>query len=168
MPGAHNWRHRFRERGWRWTASRECILDLLSRTSGHLSAKDVYSSLCAAVPGLGLTTVYRTLELLRRLGIVQTITSGDGQSRYELRGDDQNDHHHHLICTRCGKIIDYRDFVREELELVKKTQDALTEKYDFCVHGHNIEYFGLCEECRRAPDKALAMGHPDQETRRRA
>jgi Fur family ferric uptake transcriptional regulator len=123
-------------------------LNLLSRASGHLSAKDIYAALYPEYPGLGLTTIYRTLELLHRLGIVQKVTSGDGQGRYELRSDNPKDHHHHLICTRCGAIINYRDFVREELELVKKTEEALTKKYDFAIQDHNIEFLGLCAKCR--------------------
>jgi Fur family ferric uptake transcriptional regulator len=148
MPRGHQWRHQLRQNVCRWTAPRESILDLLSRTSGHLSAKDIYASLYASFPGLGLTTVYRTLELLHRLGIVQKITAGDGQGRYQLRSVDTKDHHHHLICTRCGRIIDYRDFMQEELELVKKTEDALTKKYNFAIQDHNIEFLGLCEKCR--------------------
>ncbi|MBN2265313.1 MAG: transcriptional repressor [Candidatus Aminicenantes bacterium] len=144
MPGRHHWRRQFQSRVSRWTAPREAILGLLSRASGHLSAKDVYASLYASFPGLGLTTVYRNLELLHRLGIVQKVTSGDGQGRYQLR----KAHHHHLICTRCGKIVDYRDFIEEELDLVKRTEDALSKKYNFAIQDHNIEFLGLCDKCR--------------------
>ncbi len=148
MPGRHQWQHRFRENVCRWTAPRESILNLLTRTPGHLSAKEIYASLYPSYPGLGLTTVYRTLELLRGLGIVQKVTPGDGQGRYELKSVHKNDHHHHLICTRCGKIVNYRDFVQEELELVKKTEETLTKKYNFAIRDHNIEFLGLCEKCR--------------------
>jgi Fur family ferric uptake transcriptional regulator len=148
MPGRHHWQHCFRANVPRWTAPRELILNLLSRTKGHMSAKEIYAALTSVQPGLGLTTVYRTMELLYRLGIVQKVASGDGQSRYELKSADKKDHHHHLICTRCGKIINYRDFVLEELELVKKMEDALTKKYSFAIQDHNIEFLGLCEKCR--------------------
>lgn len=148
MPGRRHWRHRFQENVSRWTAPRESILDLLSRTSKHLSAKEIYASLYARHPGIGLTTVYRTLELLLGLGIVQKVTLGDGQSRFELKSVRPKDHHHHLICTRCGKIVDYRDFVKEELELVRKTEESLAKKYDFVIQDHNIEFLGLCAECR--------------------
>jgi len=148
MQDRHQWHHQFQAHACRWTGPRESILNLLSRASGHLSAKDIYAALYPEYPGLGLTTIYRTLELLHRLGIVQKVTSGDGQGRYELRSDNPKDHHHHLICTRCGAIINYRDFVREELELVKKTEEALTKKYDFAIQDHNIEFLGLCAKCR--------------------
>jgi len=148
MPGGHKWHHRFRANVSRWTVPREAILEVLSQSSRHRSAKEIYASLYSMYPGIGLTTVYRTLELLYRLGFVQKVTSGDGQSRYELRGEDKKSHHHHLICTRCGKIIDYRDFVQEELELVKKTIETLAKKHNFLIQDHNIEFLGLCEKCR--------------------
>lgn len=128
---------------------REIILDVLSRASRHMSAKDIYASLYAADPGIGLTTVYRTLELLHRLGFVQKVDAGDGQCRYELKSEGRkNYHHHHLICTKCGKIVDYRDFIQEELELVKKTEDTLAKKHNFLIQDHNIEFLGLCDKCR--------------------
>lgn len=153
MTGRHHWHHRFRENVCRWTAARESILDLLSRASGHLSAKDIYAALYPGQPGLGLTTVYRTLELLRGLGIVQKVTPGDGQGRYELRSVRPEDHHHHLICTRCGKIVNYRDFVNEELDLVRKTEEALAKKFNFTIHDHNIEFLGICGTCRSVEPK---------------
>jgi Fur family ferric uptake transcriptional regulator len=148
MPGHRQWHHRFRENVSRWTLPREVILNLLSRSSKHMSAKELYASLYPLYPGIGLTTVYRTLELLFRLGFVQKLTSGDGQSRYELKSGDKKDHHHHIICTKCGKIIDYRDFVQEELELVKKTEETLSKKHNFLILDHNIEFLGLCKDCR--------------------
>lgn len=148
MPGRRQWQHRFRENVSRWTLPREVILNLLSRSSKHMSAKELYASLYRLYPGIGLTTVYRTLELLFRLGFVQKVSSGDGQSRYELKSGDKKDHHHHVICTKCGKIIDYRDFVQEELELVKKIEETLAKKHDFLILDHNIEFLGLCKNCR--------------------
>jgi len=148
MHGRGQWRHQFRDNACRWTAPRESILDLLSRARGHLSAKEIYAALTSTFPGLGLTTVYRTLELLNRLGMVRKVTAGDGQGRYELKGPSPEDHHHHLICTRCGRIVNYRDFLQEELELVKKTEEALAKKYNFAIQDHNIEFLGLCEKCR--------------------
>jgi Fur family ferric uptake transcriptional regulator len=148
LPGRFQWQNRFRENVCRWTMPREAILALLSRTTEHLTAKDIYGSLYSMYPGIGLTTVYRTLELLHRLGFVHRIAAGDGQSRYALKREGKGDHHHHLICTRCGKIIDYRDFVQEELELVKKTEEALAKKHNFTITDHNIEFLGLCEKCR--------------------
>jgi Fur family ferric uptake transcriptional regulator len=93
-------------------------------------------------------TVYRTLDLLERTGVVHRIALADGQARYELRSTTKRDHHHHLICTACGRIVDYSDFVSEELELVHKTEESLARKHGFRILDHNIEFLGLCEKCR--------------------
>jgi Fur family ferric uptake transcriptional regulator len=63
------------------------------------------------------------------------------------RGTKEPTHHHHLICTNCGRIIDYTDFVDEELELLKKTEKELTKKYNFEINNHTIQFYGLCDEC---------------------
>ena len=148
MRGPHKWRHRYSRHFDRWTVPREAILDLLKRTSRHMSAKDVYTALYRMYPGIGLTTVYRTLDLLVRMGLINKFAFGDGQSRYEFKSEDKKGHHHHVICSECGKIIDYSDFLEDELELVKMTEKRLSEKYNFKVLGHNIEFHGLCEKCR--------------------
>ncbi len=148
MPEQNQWHDRLKENVERWTLSREAILDLLNRTPGHPSAKDIHAALRAERPGLGLTTVYRTLELLHGLGLVRKISVEGGPSRYELVAEGKEGHHHHLVCTRCGRIIDYRDFIDEELELIRKTEAALSGKHDFLIRGHNIEFLGLCAKCR--------------------
>ncbi len=142
------WRNRFKGRVSRWTAPREAILKLLSRTKKHMSAKEIYASLYKMYPGIGLTTVYRTLDLLERTGFLDRYTFGDGQNRYEFNPGGEKEHHHHLVCTKCGKIIDYSDFINEELALVKKTELLLEEKYNFVVHSHNIEFYGICKDCQ--------------------
>lgn len=148
MPGPHRLRHRFKDQVSRWTMPREAILKLLSRSPKHMSAKEIYSSLHKSYPGMGLSTVYRTLDLLARMGIVTKLALGDGQSRYEFKSSEKRDHHHHLICINCGKIIDYSEFLDEELRLVKKTEERLAKKYDFIIQDHNIEFMGLCEKCK--------------------
>jgi Fur family ferric uptake transcriptional regulator len=82
------------------------------------------------------------------MGFLKKFDFGDGQSRYELASGNKKDHHHHLICTKCGKVIDYNDFMNEEIELVKKVEQALSEKYDFEINDHNIQFYGLCNKCK--------------------
>ncbi len=149
MPGSYRWQHRFRANCSRWTIPREVILDLLSRTTRQLSAEEIYAAVYSLYPGIGLTTIYRTLDLLGRLGFVHKISTADGQSRYELKREDGKDHHYHLISTKCGQIVDSRDFIEEELNLVKKTGDILARKHHFLITDHNIEFLGLCENCRK-------------------
>ena len=148
MSGSHKLKHRFKDHASRLTAPREAILDFLSRSSKHMSAKEIYASLHGFYPGIGLSTVYRTLDLLARMGIITKLAIGDGQSRYECKSKKKDEHHHHLICTNCGKIINYSEFLDEELSLVKKTEEKLAKKYDFIIQDHNIEFLGICKKCK--------------------
>jgi Fur family ferric uptake transcriptional regulator len=142
----------------RWTMPRDAILSFLKRTSEHVTAKDIFQVLQREFPGLGLTTVYRTLDLLNRAGIVTKINTGDGQGRYECAEGGEKGHHHHLICTSCGKIQDYLDFETEELELVKKTESILARKFGFETSGHNIEFLGKCSACMAREASGTAAG----------
>ena len=141
-------RHMGRGHFHRWTAPREAILQLLSSSSKHMSAKEIYATTHRHYPGIGMTTVYRTLDLLHRMGLIHKFAVGDGHSKYEFASDETKEHHHHLICTNCGKIIDYSEFVNEELALVKKIEGQLSAKYNFKINDHNIEFMGLCQKCK--------------------
>jgi Fur family ferric uptake transcriptional regulator len=148
MPNPGKWQNRLRGHGARWTAPRRAVVDLLSQTKKHMSAKEVYASLHRMYPGMGLTTVYRTLDLLVRMGLLNRLSFGTGESRYEFKSGEKDAHHHHLICVNCGKIVDYRDFVDEELQLVRKTEESLARKHGFRIMDHNVEFYGLCPQCR--------------------
>jgi len=155
MPGGNSmgppwWHGRFRGGGYRMTMPRQAILDLLSRTDKHLSAEEIYIAVHKIYPGVGLTTVYRTLELLIQMGLVFKFDFGDGKSRYELAmGPKGIRHHHHLICTSCGRVVDYTDFIDDEVELLGKTEKGLSERYGFDITNHIMQFYGLCSECRR-------------------
>jgi len=113
-----------------------------------MSAKEIYKTLLKAYPGIGLSTVYRTLDFLSQMDFVNKLDIGDGQSRYEFRSGERDEHHHHLICTNCGKIIDYSDFLDVELDLVRRMEKNLAKKYDFIIQNHNIDFYGLCKNCQ--------------------
>ena len=143
------WRDRFHDAGARITVPREIVIDILQGVDDHMTAADVYIRAHQVNPGIGLTTVYRTLEMLTQMGIVQKLDVGDGKARYELvNTPGGKTHHHHLICLRCKAIVDYTEFLDEELEFIGKTQDKLSQKYNFTITGHAISFFGLCERCR--------------------
>ena len=143
------WHESFRDRGYRITAPRQAVLNVLSGTSDHLSAEDVYFEIHKIHPNIGLTTVYRTLELFVQMGLASKFDFGDGRSRYELSdGPKGMRHHHHLVCTNCGRIIDYTDYIKEEMELLKQTEEALSRKFNFKITNHIIQFCGLCDKCR--------------------
>jgi len=140
---------RFKDSKFRLTKPREIIFDILEGSKEHLSVDEIYRKAYSIYPAIGLTTVYRTLELLVEMGIVNKYDFGDGRSRYELNyiENRKKDHHHHLVCKICHKVFDYTDFMDEENELIKKTIKSLEIKYNFHITDHFIEFSGYCNEC---------------------
>ncbi|MDD5566194.1 MAG: Fur family transcriptional regulator [Candidatus Omnitrophica bacterium] len=142
------WHGKFRGCGYRLTIGREAILDVLSKSEGHLSAEDIYMKVHPRYPSVGLTSIYRTLDVLSHLGLVYKLDFGDGRARYELaEGPKGSHHHHHLVCTDCNRVIDYTDFIDDEVELLRQTEKGLGEKYKFKITNHVIQFYGLCERC---------------------
>lgn len=148
----HGWWHnKLSGCGYRLTLGRKAILDLLSQEDGHLSAEDIYMKVHEQYPNIGLTTIYRTLDVLTDLGMVYKFDFGDGRARYErAEGPKGPHHHHHLICTECNKVIDYTDFIDEEVELLNQTEKGLGQKYRFKITNHLIQFYGVCEQCNKA------------------
>ena len=140
--------HFFRHHGFRFTLPREVILDFLHRAKGHVSAEDIYFRIHPVCPHIGLTTVYRTLDLLNRMGLVTKFDFGDGKARYEIVKDGDSSHHHHLVCRKCSRVIDYTDFVKEETRFIKKIEEELSKKYNFEIDSHQIHFQGLCSKCK--------------------
>jgi len=145
------WQTRLNDAGFRLTNPREIIMSILRSTDQHLSAEDVYVRALTINPSIGLTTVYRSLDLFTQIGVVQRFDFGDGKARYELtRNPLSKGHHHHLVCMRCKSIIDYNDFLKEEVELMKKTEKSLSRKHHFKIMHHTIHFYGLCDKCQHA------------------
>ncbi|MDP8262507.1 MAG: transcriptional repressor [Candidatus Ancaeobacter aquaticus] len=143
------WHGKMRGGGFRLTIPRQGILDILGNASEHLSAEDIYLKVHRKHPTVGLTTVYRTLEMLVQLGIISKYDFGDGRARYEIsERADGKEHHHHLVCSACGKVTDYTDFVDEEVQLLKKTEKGLSKKFNFKITSHVLQFYGLCEKCK--------------------
>ena len=155
MPHRHGmgppwWHGRFRGCGYRMTVPRDAILEVLSNTSKHMSAEDIYFEVHKRHPAIGLTTVYRTLDILVDMGLLMKFDFGDGRARFELaEGPNAGKHHHHLICTGCGRVIDYTDFIDDEIELLSRTEKGLSKKFNFKITNHLIQFYGLCDKCRK-------------------
>ena len=155
MPGRHGiramgWQGRLKGCGYRITLPRRAILNVLSKTCRHLSAEEIYLEVHKRYPAVGLTTVYRTLDLLVGVGMVFKFDFGDRRARYELsEGADGLNHHHHLICTICGRITDYTDFINEEIELLEQTEKGLAKKYNYKITKHLIQFYGVCDMCQK-------------------
>jgi len=142
------WRKAFKCQGFRFTLPREIIIDVLYQKKGHLSIEEIFFEAHKINSEIGLTTVYRTLDILNKMGVVNKFDFGDGRARYEFVEEMGGNHHHHLVCASCKKIIDYTDFINEELIFLKKAEEGLSSKYNFKITGHMVRFYGLCEECK--------------------
>ena len=139
---------KFKRKGHRLTVPRKAILSLLSRTDNHPSVEEIYFDVHKDYPPIGITTVYRTLDLLVSWSVVRKFDFGEGKARYELI-DHPNGlgHHHHLICGSCKTIINYTDFIDKEVELISKLEKRLSRKFNFKINSHVIDFYGVCNEC---------------------
>ncbi len=143
------WCHgRFRKAGFRLTLPRQAILDVFTQNPRHLSAEEIFLSVHKSYPGIGLATVYRTLDLLTQMGLTCKFDFGDGKSHYELADGTIKAHHHHLICTRCGRIIDYSDLAQKEVNFIKELETELSKNYKFKINSHQLHFYGRCEKCQ--------------------
>ncbi|HXG85901.1 MAG TPA: transcriptional repressor, partial [Pyrinomonadaceae bacterium] len=116
--------------GLRKTAQRDLILEIFLRTEEHLSSEDLYWLVQKQDQSVGHTTVYRTLKLLTEAGLAREVRFGDGKTYYEHHYN--REHHDHMICTDCGKVI---EFYSAELEAL---QDVMAEKYGFKLTHHSL------------------------------
>jgi len=132
----------------RLTQPRRAILDVLKNRGGHLSARQIHKEALNEYQAVGLATIYRNLELLVRVGLVRRFDAGSNESMYEIINRPEEGHHHHLICKRCHKVIDYSDSIDDEKDFLGAREKNLTRRYKFRIENHTVDFFGLCEECR--------------------
>lgn len=127
------------KQGLKSTRQRELILEEFLRASSHLSTEELYLRLRKKHPTIGYATVYRTLRLFADSGIAETRHFGDGQTRYE--STSREGHHDHLICVRCGAILEFEDGRIEQL------QEKVAKDHRFKILSHRLELYGLCAQC---------------------
>ena len=128
------------ELGYRLTPQRQLILTAIHESDDHISAEEIHARVCAQYPHINVSTVYRTLELLKNLGLVTETDLDSGRCRYHYA---DKGHHHHLICERCNAIID----VDESLFL--PIQHTLLMEYGFRANMNHLTIFGRCQKCQQ-------------------
>lgn len=131
------------EQGLKSTKQRDDIVKTFLKSDGHLSVEDLHHLVQKVNKKIGYATVYRTLKLLAQSGLAVERNFDDGQTRYEHL--DPEEHHDHLICMNCGKIIEFED---KEIEAL---QEEVAKRLNFRVLSHNLDMYGYCQKC----DKAL-------------
>ena len=122
------------------TSQRRAVLDAFIKSENHVSAEDLYKMVSENEPKIGLATVYRTLALFTQSGLASELDFGDGQKRYEHKY--MHSHHDHMICTECGKIIEFHD------PLIEQYQEEAARKNNFTMTSHKLDIFGICSQCQ--------------------
>ena len=130
---------RLSHKGYRLTPQRIMILEAVEAAEDHISAEEIYTNVCKRYPNLNISTVYRTLELLKEQGLVTETDMGDGRVRYH---SIKKGHHHHLVCQKCGAIIDLDESVLAPLK------NTLSQKFGFDADLKHLAIFGCCNKCR--------------------
>src|SRR5215203_3690837 len=126
------------------TAQREAIVEQFLRTREHVSIDELLIKVRKRQPKVGYATVYRTLKLLVDSGLAVERQFGDGQARYEVVGD----HHDHLICVKCGLILEFED---DEIE---RLQEKIAQRLGgFAVIRHRHELYALCPKARGVDER---------------
>lgn len=137
-----NIKQQLQSQGYKLTPQREAtVLVLLENEEDHLSAEDVFMLVRDKAPEIGLATVYRTLELLSELHVVEKMNFGDGVARYDLRNEKNHHHHHHLICVQCGAV----DEIMEDW--LGALEERLANEFQFTVVDHRLDFQGICHRC---------------------
>jgi Fur family ferric uptake transcriptional regulator len=125
--------------GYRLTPQRLMVLKAVEDATSHISAEEIYAQVRAYYPQMNISTVYRTLELVKELGLVTETDMGDGRVRYHCMGKG---HHHHLVCEKCGRIIDMEEAILDPL------WSEIEHRYNFKVDMKHLVFFGLCAGCQ--------------------
>lgn len=134
-----------REHHRKLTKPRRAVLDIIAKSERHLTPAEVYRKAKTKYPRLGLTTVYRTLDLLVELGSIQRIHLAEGCHSY---ASAERAHGHHLVCTACGRSVEFADCDLDPL------MAALRAKTGYAIDAHMLELMGLCPGCQGKPRAA--------------
>ncbi len=117
------------------------ILELFLKSPRHLTANELYRQMQKYNPAIGFATVYRTLKLLCESGLCREMALEDGITRYERQ--QGHEHHDHLVCTKCGRVVEVVD------QIIEEHQERLFKRYGFHSQRHRMELYGICKKCNK-------------------
>ena len=143
-----------REKGLKVTSQRFMVLNILSAHGDeHLTVEEIYDLAKEESPEIGLATIYRTVQVLLELHVIEKVTFDDGFARYELNGEETGSghRHHHAICTQCGKVYSL------ETDPLDTLEKQVFESLGFEVTDHEVKLYGLCSACRRKAQNAMEV-----------
>lgn len=129
------------------TNQRMLVLETIADHPGeHLTAEEIYELVKHKYPEIGLATIYRTVQVLVDLHVIDKVSFDDGFARYELElsgEDSRHHHHHHAICRECGAVMSFEDDLLDNLE------QAVLDRMGFQVTDHEVKLYGYCAECAK-------------------
>lgn len=132
-----------RGKGLKVTSQRLLVLQIMAEHPGeHLTTEQIFDLVRKTNPEIGLATIYRTVQVLVDLHLIDKINFDDDVARYELRSSNAKHHHHHAICLGCGEVFSFEDDLLENLEA------AVEERLGFAVVDHEVKLYGYCRDCR--------------------
>jgi len=134
-------KNRLRRQSRKITGPRAAILEILRQHPHPLTNKKIFSELQKESKA-DLATIYRLMHLMEKAGMVKRFDFGDGIARFELVGENDDGHHHHLVCTQCAKVIEVEECFPEKIER------AIADKNRFKSVTHKLEFFGICPDCQ--------------------
>jgi len=129
-----------RQHGYKLTPQRRAVLTVIAHSHDHLTPEAIYDRVRQKHPGIGRVTIYRTLDVLTNLELICKVHVGGACRSYLMRRPSE--HHHHLICSSCGLVVDFTDCDLNVLE------QRLSQKTGFEVEGHLLEFHGRCHDCQ--------------------
>ena len=127
-----------REKGYRLTPQRMMVLEAIEASHDHISAEEIHARARLQYPYINISTVYRTLELLKENGLVTETDLGGGRFLYHPTGKAQ---HHHLVCRKCGKVRDI------DITVLDRLREQLKAQHSFDAELEHIAIFGTCDRC---------------------
>jgi Fur family ferric uptake transcriptional regulator len=133
-----------KEKGLKVTSQRLIVLEALGRNpEKHLTAEEIYEIVKVDNPEIGLATVYRTVQLLLELELIERINLDDGYVRYEIGDMEEVPHHrhHHLICLKCGSVSAFQN------DMLEKLENSVMDSMGFQVTDHEVKLYGYCSDC---------------------
>jgi Fur family ferric uptake transcriptional regulator len=138
------------------TGPRRLIISVLESADEYMSAEEVYMEVYRQSPGIGIATVYRTLQLLTEVGTAQRVDTGDGKARYKLAPADARRRRVVLVCTNCSRTIPVTTLAEPDRQRIAELEESMRRNHAFVTHHTVTQLFGECSEC--------AGSHPNGDT----
>ena len=131
-----------KQKGLKYSKQREMIFETILDSKKHVSIEDIFTTVHKKYPNakIGIATIYRALAFLEEVGLISSITIENGTKKYEV---SLKEHHDHLICIKCNKIVEFKN------DIIEEEQEKVAKQHGFKLVNHTMYLYGICEECQK-------------------